>query len=314
MKFRAVSALLAIGTTANAHVVPRSSEAIIGLLQRVFDSMSNADNHVLQYEGGFPSALRQAGEDLISVLSAGIDTAHNMEPLEARDVIAITPLSQKLSGVGAKFLKDIGEAAPKFAAGGYCSHVNTFVQHLSEVSDAFFEANKEKFPEESQGYAEKEIKATDGHFAEAKAALSPPVCIDAVKGGEGEGEPNKGGEGQGEPGKGGKGQGEPNKGGEGQGEPGKGGKGQGNEEPPKEKPSATTSAAWHTGAGHPGKPTGEPQGGCGKPADHGNGSGNSTNPQPHFGQPKPEPVKGAGHILLPSVVAAAMLAGVAFAL
>ncbi|KAK5625054.1 hypothetical protein RRF57_000770 [Xylaria bambusicola] len=279
MKFTTASALLAVGTTANAHIMARNSETITGLLQSVFDSMTNADNHVLEYEGGFPSALRQAGEDLISVLSAGVDTAHNMEPLTSQDVLVITPLSQKLSAVGAKFLKDIGDAAPKFAAGGYCSHVNTFIQHLGEVSDAFFSANKEKFPEESQGYAEKEIQTTDGHFAEAKAALSPPVCVDAVGGAPQEGDD-----------------------------------GQGHGEPAKEEPSASTSIAWNTGAGHPEKPTGAPQGECGQPAGHGAGEGNSTKPKPHSGQPSPEPVKGAGHILFPSVAAAALLAGVAFAL
>ncbi|KAI0965180.1 hypothetical protein F4678DRAFT_343495 [Xylaria arbuscula] len=211
MKFAAATALFAAGACAGAQVERRDPAAIEALLQSVFQSMTNADNHVLEYKGGDPSALRQASQELIGVIGNGIETAKNLQPLTPEDVVAISPLSQELSQIGAKFLSDIGDAAPKFEAVGLCSHIHTFVTLLGDVSNEFFNANKEKFPAESQGYAEKEIKDTNARFAEAEAALSPPCCVDQPKPAPGEGEGGK---------------------------------------PPGE-PTATTSVGWHTGHGLP---------------------------------------------------------------
>ncbi|KAJ3552354.1 hypothetical protein NPX13_g11137 [Xylaria arbuscula] len=137
MKFANSNALLAVGAfgaAANARVMSREASVIEGLLQSVFQSMANADNHVLQFQAsGDVSALKQSGEDLISVIAAGVEKAQAMEPLQEEDVAAISPISQQLSAIGAKFLKDMGEAAPKFAAGGYCSHANQFVGHLCKL-------------------------------------------------------------------------------------------------------------------------------------------------------------------------------------
>lgn len=139
MKLSTSNALLAVGAlsaaAANGHLIRRGPQVIEGLLQSVFNSMANADNHVLQFqESGDITALRQSGEDLVSVIAAGVDKAKAMEPLGPEDVVAITPLSQQLSEIGTKFLKDLGDAAPQFAAGGHCSHVNTFVEHLGKPS------------------------------------------------------------------------------------------------------------------------------------------------------------------------------------
>ncbi|KAI1274180.1 hypothetical protein F5Y07DRAFT_401668 [Xylaria sp. FL0933] len=186
MKIAAATGLLAIGATANSHLGRRNATTITGLLESVFGAMTNADNHVLQFDGQDVSALRQASENLISVIGQGIETAENMEPLTPEDVVAIAPLSQELSGVGAKFLQDLADAAPKFQAGGHCGHVRNFAAHLGAVSNKFFSATKEKFPADSQEHANKEIEDTDARFVAAGVALSPPCCNDTAPG-QGEG-------------------------------------------------------------------------------------------------------------------------------
>ncbi|KAI0435333.1 hypothetical protein F5Y09DRAFT_336739 [Xylaria sp. FL1042] len=192
MKVTAATALLAAGVTASHHNSGRAVTTITGLLEAVFGAMSNADNHVLQFEGGDVSALVQASANLMSVIGQNIEAAKNMEPLTPEDIIAIAPLSQEVSEVGAKFLQDLGDAAPKFQASGHCSHVRNFAAHLGAVSNELFSAAKEKFPAGSQDYANKEIEETNARFVAAEAALSPPCCNDGPPG-EGEG-PNPGGE------------------------------------------------------------------------------------------------------------------------
>ncbi|KAI1423310.1 hypothetical protein F5Y12DRAFT_716496 [Xylaria sp. FL1777] len=223
MKVAATTALLAIGVTAQPHIEGRDATIVTGLLASIFDSMANADNHVLQYQGGDPVALRQAGGELISVIGQGIETAKIMAPLTPLDVIAICPLSKELSGIGGRFLQNLGEAAPKFAASGHCAHVHMFATHLAGVSSEFFATIKEKYPAESQGYANEEIEETDARFTALLAALSPPFCVDPVEAAPGEGEGGCHGE-------------------------------------PAGKPSITTSISWHTGSGFPGLPTAPPGG------------------------------------------------------
>ncbi|GAW10700.1 hypothetical protein ANO14919_000350 [Xylariales sp. No.14919] len=181
MRITAASVALAVGVMAQPNIMPRNSTGITNLLSSVYEAMANANNHALQYVGGEPTELRKAGLNLIKVIGSGIETANNLEPLTPEDVVAINPLSEQLTFIGAKFLENLGGDAPKLAAGGFCEHALEFATNLGEVSNKFFTATKEKFPADYQDIAQQEISAVDARFAKAEAALSPPACVDQVK-------------------------------------------------------------------------------------------------------------------------------------
>ncbi|KAI0537647.1 hypothetical protein GGR58DRAFT_527070 [Xylaria digitata] len=184
MKVATAAVAFAVGVAAQPNVVPRNAETIstiTGLLSSVYDAMANANNQAVEYVGGEPVALRQAGLELIEVIGQGVETAEKMEPLTPEDVIAVSPLSTQLSLIGAKFLENLSGDAKDFEAGGYCGHAYQFTVHLGEVSNKFFTATKAKYPESSQEYAQQEISEVNARFARAEAALSPPACVDPVK-------------------------------------------------------------------------------------------------------------------------------------
>lgn len=126
MKAVISTAVLALGATAHPNVAPRDPTTITSLLSSVFDAMTNADNLILAYQGGPPIALHQAGEAVLEVLQGGIGTAQNIEALTPGDVAAISCLSDKVTEVGTKYLKDISAAVPLWAANGLCDLAHTF--------------------------------------------------------------------------------------------------------------------------------------------------------------------------------------------
>ncbi|KAF2968403.1 hypothetical protein GQX73_g5139 [Xylaria multiplex] len=184
MKVTTALVTLAAGAAARPDIASRNAttiSTITGLLSSVYDAMANANNRAVEYVGGEPVALRQAGFELIRVIGEGVETAEKMQPLTPEDVITVSPLSTQLSLIGAKFLENLSGDAKAFEAIGYCGHVHQFTVHLAEVSNKFFTATKAKYPASSQEYAQQEISAVNARFARAEAELSPPACVDPVK-------------------------------------------------------------------------------------------------------------------------------------
>lgn len=126
MKAVVATAVLALGATAHPNIAPRDPTTITSLLSSVFDAMTNADNLILEYHGGPPIALHQAGEAVLQVLEGGIGVAESLEPLSPGDVAAISCLSDKVTAAGTKYLNDISAAVPIWAANGLCELAHKF--------------------------------------------------------------------------------------------------------------------------------------------------------------------------------------------
>ncbi|KAI0453117.1 hypothetical protein F5B21DRAFT_526342 [Xylaria acuta] len=240
------SAILAIAATVQASAVRRDASTVAGLLEDIFQSMTNVDNHLLNFQND-PASLHQAGFALLDHIECCTKVAEAMPPLTYEDVISIADISSQVSAIGTKFLTDLEAAAPLFAAYGLCNYAYNFSLKFAELSNKFFEANKAKYPLESQAMACEEITTKNAEFARAQAALAPGACVNQIEPGPEPGSPSL----------------------------------------PDTEPSATTSIAYHTGTGMPGKPTSSP--GAGQPgAGHNNGT--------HSGQP-PKPIIGSASAL-----------------
>ncbi|KAH8156222.1 hypothetical protein CIB48_g12025 [Xylaria polymorpha] len=175
MKFSTLATAALAAATAQANVIPRDASTISDLLESVFQSMTNADNHVLDFQSN-PAGLHEAGYALLDTLACGTKVAKAMEYLSLHDIACIADVSGRLSNIGTKFLADLEAAAPLFAAYGVCEYAYDFSLSFSDLSNQFFEANKEKFPYESQAMADQEITAKNAEFARAQAALAPGVA------------------------------------------------------------------------------------------------------------------------------------------
>ncbi|KAI1749888.1 hypothetical protein F4782DRAFT_532968 [Xylaria castorea] len=262
---------LAVAGMAQAHIVRRDVPVVTGLLQDVFQSMINADNHVLNFEND-PASLHEAGFALLDTLECGAKVAAAMPALSFEEVAGFADVAYQVSSVGTKFLTDLQAAAPLFAAYGLCNFAYDFSLKFAEASNKLFEANRAKFPAESQAMAAEEISTKNALFAQVQAALAPGACVNQVEPGQ---------------------------------EPGS----HGSPSLPDQEPSTTTSIAYHTGTGLPGKPT-SPPGGPSDDDHSGGGHDNGT----HSGQP-PKPVIGSALLLgsswslsmLPVVVGVFML-------
>ncbi|KAI1113444.1 hypothetical protein F5Y14DRAFT_210126 [Nemania sp. NC0429] len=181
MKAVISTAALALAAAANADLVRRNTTTVTGLLASVFDSMTNADNHILTYEGGPPIALHIAGEQVIGVLKEGITIAQSLEPLTLAEVEGISCLSDKVTEVGTKYLKDISAAVPEWSANGLCDLAHKFTEELGNVSSEFFSVMLCKYPPEAQEAANKEITGTKALFDEVLCSLSPPSCVNQIE-------------------------------------------------------------------------------------------------------------------------------------
>ncbi|KAJ2996758.1 hypothetical protein NUW58_g866 [Xylaria curta] len=168
-------AVLAFAAVAQANLERRDVTTLKGLLSSIFDSMTNADNHVLEFKKD-PAGLHQAGFALLSSIQNSIDVAKTIEPLTQQDVIDIASVSQEVTTIGAKLLTDLTVAAPLFEDNGVCGYAYSFVLKLSDVSNEFFAITKSKFPAESQDMATQEIATTNAELTQAENALKPGVA------------------------------------------------------------------------------------------------------------------------------------------
>ncbi|TRX96809.1 hypothetical protein FHL15_002115 [Xylaria flabelliformis] len=256
MKVNTLITLTAAGM-AQASVVRRDVSVVSQLLQDIFQSMTNADNSLLNFEND-PAALHEAGFALLDTLEGSAQAAEAMPALSVEDVVGIADASYQCSSIGTKFLTDLQAAAPVFAAHGVCNFAYQFSLNFAEASNKLFEVNKAKFPAQAQPMAAEEISAKNALFTQVQAALAPGACVNQVEPGN---EPTPG-----------------------------------TPSLPDTEPSASTSVAYHTGTGLPAKPTPPPgdQLGGGQPA--GNQTGDGHHNGTHSGQP-PKPVIGSARIL-----------------
>lgn len=129
-----ISSSLVAGVLAQSGLWRRDVTAIRDLLTSVFESMNNVDNKLQEYKGGPPIALHQAGLGLYGVISEGIETLKNIEPLSSEDVASISDISQQVSTIGSKFLTDLAGAAPVFAENGICCQAREYSVQLGKPS------------------------------------------------------------------------------------------------------------------------------------------------------------------------------------
>ncbi|KAI0117782.1 hypothetical protein GGR51DRAFT_555066 [Nemania sp. FL0031] len=181
MKAATALVILTTGALACSGIAARDATTITGLLASIHDSMANVDNHLLQYHGGPPLPLHQAGESLIHTINESIAIAHCMGPLSHEDVVAVSSISQETTNIGSKFLNDLIGSAELFAANGLCKQVHEFSGALAKVSNEFFEAAKEKFPAEAQEHAALEICGSNTLFSKVEATYAPGACVDKVE-------------------------------------------------------------------------------------------------------------------------------------
>lgn len=125
MKFSTLATAALAAATAQANVIPRDASTISDLLESVFQSMTNADNHVLDFQSN-PAGLHEAGYALLDTLACGTKVAKAMEYLSLHDIACIADVSGRLSNIGTKFLADLEAAAPLFAAYGVCEYAYDF--------------------------------------------------------------------------------------------------------------------------------------------------------------------------------------------
>ncbi|KAI2625146.1 hypothetical protein GGS21DRAFT_531515 [Xylaria nigripes] len=181
MIFRSIATTLALSMGVHATLVSRDTSVIVGLLTSIFDAMSDADNHVLEYQGGDPTALRESAVNLYSVINGSIAPAEVMAPLTLEDVIEIADISQQVTAIGSQFLDHLAAAAPVVAANGLCERAYEYSINLGQVSNDFFTTTKSKFPPESQEHATEEIDDTNERFVKAQSALAPDACVNQVE-------------------------------------------------------------------------------------------------------------------------------------
>ncbi|KAI0546057.1 hypothetical protein F4679DRAFT_587857 [Xylaria curta] len=237
----------AVAGMAQANVVPRDGSILAGLLWQISDSISNADDFLLNFESN-PAALHKSGFDLLDKLDDCTEAAVAMPALSIEDVVSFADASYECSSIGTKFLNDLQAAAPLFAAHGFCGFAYQFSLNFAEASNKFFEANKAKFPAEALPMAGEEITAKNALFTQVQAALAPGVCVNQV-----ELEPGNG----------------PN---------------HGSPSLPDTEPSVSTSIIYHTGTGLPPRPTPPPvDGGNRTGDDHRNGTRSGQPPKPVIG-------------------------------
>ncbi|KAI0447581.1 hypothetical protein F4803DRAFT_498641 [Xylaria telfairii] len=126
-------AIAALAATAQAAVISRDASTVSDLLESVFQSMTNADNHVLDFQND-PEGLHEAGYALLDTLECNTKVAKAMEYLSVHDVACISEVSGRVSSLGTKFLGDIEAAVPHFAAYGVCEYAYDFAVRLSKSS------------------------------------------------------------------------------------------------------------------------------------------------------------------------------------
>lgn len=137
MRLDTVILSLAAGALAQPSLGRRDATVIKGLLASVYDAMNNVDNKLQEYKGGPPLELHQAGLGLYSVISDGIDTLKNIDPLTPEDVVAISDVSQQVSSAGSKFLNDLAGAAPIFAENWICCQAHEYSVNLGRHSFSY---------------------------------------------------------------------------------------------------------------------------------------------------------------------------------
>ncbi|KAI8953666.1 hypothetical protein F4801DRAFT_536169, partial [Xylaria longipes] len=242
-----IIATVAAAATAQASIIRRDATTIAGLLEGVFQAMTNVDNHLLNFQND-PASLHPAGVALLDTLKSGTQTAEAMQPLTLEDVVSIADVSYRVSSIGSQFLADFEAAAPVFAAWGICDLAYNYSLTLEAVSNQFFRANKDKFPPESQAMAIQQIYNTNAEFARTQTALTPGACVNQI-------ERDQPASGPVHP------------------------------SLPDEEPSPTTSIAYHTGTSVPATPTCPPnQPADGQPgAGHNNGTHSGQPPKPVIG-------------------------------
>ncbi|KAI0165494.1 hypothetical protein GGR57DRAFT_496972 [Xylariaceae sp. FL1272] len=176
MKISAVLLTAILSALAETRISARDSTIITGLLNKIFNSMANADNHLLAFRGGPPTALHEAAKELYKTIVESTPISREMDPLNDQDVQAIGPASHQLTEAGTKFLNDLIAAVPVFEQAGLCEHMFEYSIYLGQVSDDFFITTKGKFPADHQAEAQKEITGTEQLFSKVQSALAPGSC------------------------------------------------------------------------------------------------------------------------------------------
>ncbi|CAJ2513708.1 Uu.00g018270.m01.CDS01 [Anthostomella pinea] len=179
MKFTVAILALALQVAAEQHIVARNASVISGLLSSTLTSLTIADTQVKAYPG--THGLRGANTNLYKTIKKNTKTAKAMPELTFEDAKAIGALSRRVSAAGDSYIKDLGAAAPHFAAAGVCTYLEHYTINLSAAFGEFFTAIDAKFPAGVQ-------VAAQGHFAElsalflgAEKALAPPNCVNQIE-------------------------------------------------------------------------------------------------------------------------------------
>ncbi|KAI1435009.1 hypothetical protein GGR50DRAFT_703465 [Xylaria sp. CBS 124048] len=175
MRLNTLTSILVTVTAVQAEPVRRDT-IFPSVLRNIADAMTNADNHVLEYQGGDPTALRQAAMNLYHVINESIPISVEMAPLTESEIEGFQDLSDEVYNLGDKYLTDLVTAIPLIAANGLCGRVYEYVVSLGSKSNEFFTTAISKFPADLQDEAAMQVDAVNDSFTDAQEALAPGVC------------------------------------------------------------------------------------------------------------------------------------------